>query len=111
MQPANKYDKQDIIDTYKEKCIEAQKILKYRDLNKYDDLPSQGTITNRFGGIKNLRKKANVISEAKQKPENIKFCNDCLYNRFECDKKVEECKEEADDYFDFVRKMELEGVW
>lgn len=102
MSKKNIYSRETLINKYIEKTEEMKDIPTAENIEEDPEMPSYRTYKRRLGNldnikeIKEIRKKYRII-----KLKNKAFCEVCTENPEDCGRDVEECKKEADLYFQF----------
>ena len=95
-------DKNNLIMMYKNKMIREHKIPTALDIDQDYYFPSYKEFKKTFNGkqIREVEELSKLIKKYKLRFKiDEMFCEDCLYNKKNCGKDIEECKKKGELYF------------
>jgi hypothetical protein len=100
------YSKQELIELFKNKAEELQKVPSAADIDADPKLPSYKVFRNSLGCLRHCEELKDTIAKYTQINKiNRQFCRDCVKSEFNCEKNITMCKEDAELYFTLQDKI------
>lgn len=100
------YSKQELIELFKNKAEELQKVPSAADIDADPELPSYKVFRNSLGCLRHCEELKDTIAKYTQiNKENRQFCRDCVETPKNCENEISMCKEDAEIYFTLKDKI------